>query len=483
MRSDGCPAHARDGAQWLRGRLRTAAQTAAGGWHVACTDLSGMTAQRRIESAEERHARRVERVAGELAAQPRDRPVTIHKKAVSHLVPKRYDARRQHDRIDISDLDEILDIDPVAKMCTAEPGVTFRDLVRATLPHGLVPIVVPELSTITVGGAVSGCSLESMSFKYGGFHDTCLEYEVVTSRGDILHCTPENEHALVFQMMHGAFGTLGVLSKLKFRLIAAKPYVRVSYHPHSALPDYLHSIYRQYAEPRADFMDGIIHAPNNLVLSLGEFVDEAPYTNRYDWTKVYYESTAARAEDFLRTPDYFFRYDRGVTNVHPKSRLGRLLLGKMVKSAQVLRLAEKLPWLLPAERPDVTVDLFLPFSRMTEFMRWYEREIGHFPLWCVPYRRPHRYEWIADDFFAGIDDELFIDLAIYGMKQPPGRNIYQEIEDELMRVQGIKTLISYNEYDEDTFWRIFNRGNHLAVKAITDPDGIFGDFYTRTCKR
>ena len=28
-----------------------------------------------------------------------------------------------------------------------------------TLAHGLVPLIVPELKTITVGGAVSGCSL------------------------------------------------------------------------------------------------------------------------------------------------------------------------------------------------------------------------------------------------------------------------------------------------------------------------------------
>src|SRR5690606_25703242 len=105
------------------------------------------------------------------------------------------------DKIDVSDLDEILAIDVEGRTCTAEPGVTFEDLVAATLPHGLVPIVVPELRTITVGGAVSGCSIESMSFVHGGFHDTCLEYEVITADGRVLRCTPDNEHALVFQMM------------------------------------------------------------------------------------------------------------------------------------------------------------------------------------------------------------------------------------------------------------------------------------------
>ena len=101
----------------------------------------------------------------------------------------------------------------------------------------------------------------------------------------------------------------------------------------------------------------------------------------------------------------------------------------------------------------------------------------------MPYRLPRRYEWLADDFLTGVDDELFIDLAIYGMKQPPGRNIYAELERKLIELQGVKTLISYNEYDEDTFWRVFDRRRHRTVKAITDPNDIFGDLWVRTCRR
>ena len=68
-----------------------------------------------------------------------------------------------------------------------------------------------------------------MSYRYGGFHDTCSEYEVITATGDVLTCTPENDHKLIFQMVHGAFGTLGILSKLTFKLVPAKPYVHVWY--------------------------------------------------------------------------------------------------------------------------------------------------------------------------------------------------------------------------------------------------------------
>ena len=428
------------------------------------------------------HAAKVARIATQLRAHHHTRPVSLRKQSPPHQVPKAKDLRRHDDKIDISDLTAIIDIDPVARTCTAEAGVMFEDLVAATLRYNLVPIVVPELSSITIGGAVSGCSLESMSFRYGGFHDTCLEYEVITGRGEVLHCTPSNQNSLVFQMMHGSFGTLGILSKLKFQLVPAKRYVRVEYEKYATLSEYRGAIWRHFKNNDLDFMDGIIHSPTEYVLSVGRFVDQAPYTNRYDWLKVYYQSTRQRTEDFLETPDYFFRYDRGVTNVHPKSFVGRLFLGKVMTSGTTLRLADKFHWLLDEDHPDVILDVFLPLSKVNDFLAWYEREIGHFPLWCVPYKRTRDYEWIDDSFYKGLDDELFLDLAIYGLKPKDSRKVHEQIESKLRRLGGIKTLISHNYYSRDEFWSTWNKRNYDQVKAITDPDNVFRDLYTKTCK-
>ena len=428
------------------------------------------------------HARKVARIATQLRAHDGSRPVSLRKKAPPHQVPKGGDLRRRDTKIDVSDLTQILDIDPVKRICVAESGVMFCDLVEATLRYGLVPIVVPELETITVGGAVSGCSIESMSYRYGGFHDTCVEYEVVTARGDVMTCRADNQHALVFQMVHGSFGTLGILTRLAFRLVPAKPFVRVDYESHATLDAYQASIRRHFEAEDVDFMDGIIHAPDKLVLCVGRFVDQAPFTHAYDWTRVYYQSTATLTHDYLKTADYFFRYDRGVTNVHPKSFLGRLLFGKLMGSGTTLRIADRLNFLFRSDQPTVILDVFLPFSQAPAFMEWYQREVGHFPLWCVPYKRVHDYEWLADSFYAGMQDPLFLDLAIYGMKQPPGKNIHRMIEEKLRELGGVKTLISHNYYSRDEFWSIWNKPNYDTVKAITDPQNVFRDLYSKTCR-
>src|SRR5262249_22336961 len=118
-------------------------------------------------------------------------PAYVDKGGVHHFVPVPGDKRFVGRKVDVSRLRPILAIDASARTATVEPGVTFAELARATLAHGLVPGVVPELEGITVGGAVAGCSVESMSYKLGGFHDTCVEYEVVTGTGDVVRLTPE----------------------------------------------------------------------------------------------------------------------------------------------------------------------------------------------------------------------------------------------------------------------------------------------------
>ena len=428
------------------------------------------------------HEQKINRIIKQLKDRKSTKPVSLKKKTVSHEVPKLSDKRYSDEKIDLSDLNEILHINTEKRICIAEPGVTFIDLVTATMKYDLVPIIVPELKTITIGGAVAGCSIESMSYKHGGFHDTCLEYEIITAKGNVLICTPNNENNLLFQMVHGTFGTLGIISKLKFKLIPAKPSVKVTYEKYNNIEDYKSAIWGHYENKDVDFMDGIIHSPTEYVLSVANFVDEAPYTHNYDWMRIYYLSTKKRKEDYLKTPDYFFRYDKGVTNVNPKSFLGRFFFGKFINSTRTLKLVEKFRRLIPPDKIPITVDVFIPFSKVSNFMEWYKKEVNHFPLWCVPYKLVRGYEWVSNDFLHKMNDTLVLDLAIYGMKKKGDKNYYKIIEDELMNIGGIKTLISSNYYSESDFWKIWNKENYDKVKRKTDPNNIFRDLYTKTCR-
>lgn len=428
------------------------------------------------------HQQKIDRVSRKLKERKSTSPVSFKKKSVAHQVPWPGDKRLLDEKIDLSDLNQILSIDPENKVCVAEPGITFVDLVKATLKYNLVPFLVPELKTITIGGAVAGGSIESMSYKYGGFHDSCLEYEVITATGEILICTPDNENQLLFQMMNGTFGTLGVISKLKFKLIAAKPFVKVEYVKYNTLESYQQATWQHYQDKDVDFMDGIIHSPDEYVLSLANFVDHAPYTHNYDWMRVYYKTTNKRKEDYLTTADYFFRYEKGVTNVTVNSFLGRLFFGKFVNSTSILWLAQKFQRFIPADKIPVTCDLLIPFSNLKNFFNWYNSEINFYPLWYVPYKVARDYEWATDEFLTKTNDDLYADIAIYGMHRNDGKNYYKMLEDKLLEIGGMKPLITGNYYSESEFWRTWNKENYFKVKNRVDPNNIFRDLYTKTCK-
>jgi len=431
------------------------------------------------------HKETIRSITEQIRNRPRNTQVSLVRQGISHKVPNTRSTASESYKIYLGKLDRILDIDAKNLTCTAESGVTFADLVKETLKHGLVPYTVPELKTITIGGAVSGCSVESMSYKYGGFHDSCLEYEVISANGETITCNLKKNTEL-FQMLHGSFGTLGIITKITMKLCPAKPYVRLKYLKYDTLAEFTQAVRKEYESPQFDFMDGIIHSPKHFTLCLGRFAEEAPYTNNYDGMKIYYRSTHEREEDYLPTADYFFRYDRechwisrnyGLENPLIRAFFGRWFLS----STNMLKTAKKLRFIFSHLKPEVIVDVFIPISRFTEFYEFYEKEYNYFPLWVVPYRIPkNKYPWINNKFMEGVTDELFMDCAIYGLRQKSGKDYYHLMDEKLLELKGIKTLISHNSYDQKTFWRIYNRENYNRAKSVTDPENIFRDLYQKT---
>jgi FAD/FMN-containing dehydrogenase len=289
----------------------------------------------------------------------------------------------------------------------------------------------------------------------------------------------------VFDMMHGSYGTLAVLTRLTFELIPAAPYVHLRYRTLTTAPALLAELRAACADADLDFIDGIVHGPNKFVLCLGTFVDSAPYVSDYTRSRIFYASTAVRAEDYLTTEDYCFRYD---TDCHWMTRtvpvlqfapvrwlLGHWLLG----STNLIRASRRLsPLLTRRGRPDVVCDIFIPSRRFEEFFAWYETEFRFFPLWVVPYRAPRDYPWISSDLMERARDDLYIDCAIYGRSNnEPDRDYSELLERKVFEFDGLKTLIGRNHYTLERFWAIYNRPNWQAVKLRLDPKGVLPDLY------
>jgi hypothetical protein len=132
------------------------------------------------------------------------------------------------------------------------------------------------------------------------------------------------------------------------------------------------------------------------------------------------------------------------------------------------------------KRPEVIVDVFIPSINFKEFFKWYESDFDFFPLWIVPYRAPEMYPWLADEHQKKMGNGFFIDCAVYGKINNHKEIDYSELlENKTIELGGIKTLISRNHFDKETFWSVYSKPRWEAAKTKLDPGNLFGDLYAR----
>lgn len=94
------------------------------------------------------HRAGVERLLASYRAIPSDADVRLAKKT-SNLFRAR--AHTTAPGLDVSGLGGVISVDPQAQTADVAGMCTYEDLVDATLPYGLAPLVVPQLKTITLG--------------------------------------------------------------------------------------------------------------------------------------------------------------------------------------------------------------------------------------------------------------------------------------------------------------------------------------------
>ncbi|MBV8933055.1 MAG: FAD-binding oxidoreductase, partial [Kutzneria sp.] len=208
----------------------------------------------------DRHLAQVAALREQYRTLPPDAPVRLAK-STSNLF--RFRAPAAHPGLDVRRFDRVLAVDPVARVAEVGGMTTYEDLADATLAHGLMPFVVPQLKTITLGGAVSGLGIESSSFRNGLPHESVREMEILTGDGRVVVATRDNEYADLFRGFPNSYGTLGYVLRLRIDLEPVKPFVRLRHVRFRTAADCAAAISRicadrEYEGRPVDFVDGTV---------------------------------------------------------------------------------------------------------------------------------------------------------------------------------------------------------------------------------
>jgi len=401
-------------------------------------------------------------------------------------------------RVDLSRFNQVVEVDTARSRVSAEGMTTYADLVDATLAHGVMPCVVPQLKSITLGGAAAGVGIEASSFRYGLVHDTLLALEVLLADGSIVNCRPDNKHSDLFYGFPNSYGTLGYALKVTARTVPVKPYVRLEHVRHTSPEKFFAELEARCASD-VDFVDGTVFSGDEMYLTLGRFADSAPHISDYTYEHIYYRSIRERSEDYLTVHDYIWRWDTDwfwcSKNLFVQNPIVRRLVGrKRLNSttyAKVMRWNSKWGFTRAAARlsgktpESVIQDVDIPIARAPEFLAFFLKEIGVLPVWICPiggFDTQERFPLYAIDPQTLYVNFGFWDVVQDKVKREPG-HYNRKIERKVAELGGIKSLYSDSYYPEEEFWRLYNQSAYGALKVRYDPQKVFRNLYEKCVLR
>ncbi|GAA0521841.1 FAD-linked oxidase [Saccharopolyspora subtropica] len=447
--------------------------------------------------AADRHSDEVTALAAQYARLPAGTPVRLAK-PTSNLF--RFRTPATGPGLDVGRFNRVLEVDSANHRAHVQGMATYEGIVDALLPSGHIPLVVPQLRTITLGGAVAGLGIEATSFRSGLPHESVRELEILTGDGQVVVARPDGEHAELFRGFPNSYGTLGYALRLEIELEQVRPYVRLHHVRFGSAQECAAAIAeicrdRSFDGHPVDFLDGTVFDAREQYLTLGSYVDEAPFASDYTGQRIYYRSLRQRQVDYLTIHDYLWRWDtdwfwcsRALGVQHP---LVRRLWPKKYRRSDVYRrivawdrrhaLTDRLAVLRGrGVHEPVIQDVEIPVDRLPEFLEFLHRQTGISPVWLCPVRLRDRKGW---PLYPMDPDTLYVNVGFWATVplrpgEAPGRH-NRAIERKVSELDGHKSLYSNSYFEEDEFWRRYNRPAYERLKQRYDPEGRLPGLYEK----
>ena len=407
--------------------------------------------------------------------------------------------------LDTSGLTGVIAVDPDARTADVAGMCTYEDVVAATLPYGLSPLVVPQLKTITLGGAVTGLGIESTSFRNGLPHESVLEMDILTGAGDVLTASPD-KHADLFRAFPNSYGTLGYSVRLKIELEPVQPFVALRHLRFHSLTDLVSAMDRIIETggldgDRVDYLDGVVFSADESYLCVGIKTSTPGPVSDYTGQDIYYRSiqhAEGAKDDRLTIHDYLWRWDtdwfwcsRAFGAQNPKIRRfwprryrRSSFYWKLIGYDQRFNIGdriEKRNGRPPRER--VVQDIEVPIERCVDFVDWFLTNVPIEPIWLCPLRlREPAGDW---PLYPIRPHHTYVNIGFWS-SVPVGATEGETnrlIERKVSELDGHKSLYSDAYYSPDEFDELYGGETYKTVKKTYDPDTRLLDLYSKAVQR
>ncbi len=449
------------------------------------------------------HAQAVAALQDSYDRVPADAPVRLAK-PTSNLFRPRGGAGPAG--LDVRGLDGVVAVDAEARTADVQGMCTYETLVDATIAHGLMPLVVPQLRTITLGGAVTGLGIESTSFRNGLPHESVLEMDVLVGAGEVVTARPDGPHADLYAAMPNSYGSLGYATRLRIELqpigrtVATR---NLRFTDLTELIDVVGTVVadRAWDGVDVDAVDGVVFAPDEAYLVLARFEDTVAPGSDYTGQDMYYRSLQRFGADRLTGLDYLWRWDtdwfwcsrafgvqdRRVRRVWPRAWRRSDVYHRIVRWENRYHVAARLDRLRGRPATErVVQDVEIPLERTAEFLSWFDREVGMRPVWLCPLRLREpdgpgsARTW---PLYPIQPARTYVNVGFWGgVPIRPGHSdgeVNRLIEERVGALGGHKSLYSDVTYDRRTFDRLYGGAAYRVVKDRYDSAHRLRELYEK----
>ncbi|MBI3888797.1 FAD-binding oxidoreductase [Candidatus Nomurabacteria bacterium] len=393
--------------------------------------------------------------------------------------------------VDVSKLNNVLEINVNEQYALVEPNVRMAKLVEATLKYNLIPPVVMEFPEITVGGGIQGGAGESSSFKWGLFHNICIEYEIILGNGEIFKASP-NENPDLFYGTAGSYGSLGVITSIKFKLIPAKKFVHFRYNSVHNFDEAIDLIKKCSTDGNVQYLDSIMYSENFGVVMVGKLSDEenlpvSKFLGAWDdWFYLHAKEKIKNNsvhEELIPIKDYLFRYDRGAFWMGgvalgwlkmPSIKLTRFIFNNILKAKELYGFLHS----MKISQYFMVQDVSIPEERVVDFIKSTSNSWHIFPLWLCPLK-PGKQDKLSPN---AIKTGLVINVGVWGEvnhKFEEFIKINKDFEALLGQYGGRKTLYAHSYYSREEFWKIYDLSWYSELRKKYHAEIVFPDIYDK----
>jgi len=419
--------------------------------------------------------------------------------------------KKEQKKIDTSIFDSIISMDEYSIDC--ESSVSVGKINRKTIPKNKMVPSLPEGDNFTVGGCLGGLALGSNSYIHGFFNNNVIDFDIILGNGEIVKNVSEGNHSELYYGIGGTYGTMGIITRVKMKLINCESYVKIDYYHYKSFHDFYDSFSLRIEEQKDDFIEAFVNSKKDFTIVVANFIKNVKKEDilvirnksilKQRHMCIYAQIANKKETNYLRLVDYLERYSYSafwghylytpyklrdylyaglVYSLIPR----KMIQGDRLNVGKYFLAANQIVGDYARDEYVLTTDIGVPLSNLGEALNLVDKMTKTYPLWICPSKDNYH----PDKLFSTrkkelCKDDMIIDIGIYGIKNTTidSKTINKKFERFSFENGVFKGFFSTCYFDYDDFWKHFDKEKYDKIRKKYHAKNNFMDIYDKITYR